>query len=78
MKLHWFKQKDIFFVPITVVGWMILIASIAYAIYDFRVIDRKSHSVSDTLMNIAFHLLIIVAIYTITAMLTSTKQKPKD
>ena len=78
MKLHWFKQKGTFFLPATIVGWMILIASFAYTIYDFRVIDSKSHSASDTLMNFAFHLIIIVAIYTVIAMLFSKNPKNKN
>ena len=75
MKLSWFKPKGIFFVPVTFVGWVILIATLVYTIYTFRDIDSRSHSASDTLMNFAFHLLIIAAVYTVIAMLTSRSAK---
>ena len=78
MKLSWFKQKGIFFVPATFAGWVILVAMLVYAVYKFKYIDSRSHSASDTLMNFAFHLLIIAAVYTVIAMLTSTEQKTKD
>lgn len=78
MKLPWFKQMGIFFVPATFVGWIILLAGLAYAVYEFRDIDSRSHSASDTLMNFAFQLLIIGAIYTVIAMLTSRSPKIKS
>ena len=78
MKLPWFKQNGIFFVPTTFVGWIILLASLVYAVYEFRDIDSRSHSASDTLMNFAFHLLIIATVYTAIAMLTSRTAKVKD
>ena len=75
MKLPWFKQIGIFFVPATFVGWIILLASLAYAVYVFRDIDSRSHSASDTLMNFAFKLLIIGVVYTVIAMLASRNKK---
>lgn len=75
MKLPWFKQKGIFFVPVTFVGWIILLAGLVYAIYVFRDIDSRSHSASDTLMNFVFNLLIIATVYTVIAMLTSRSPK---
>jgi hypothetical protein len=56
MKFPWFKRIGIFF---------------AFAVYSFLDIDGKSHSVSDTLMNFVFMLLIIGAIYSLIAYLTS-------
>ena len=75
MNLPWFKRIGIFFLPVTFIGWTILIAGLAYAIFVFRDIDSKSHSVSDTLINFVFNLLIISAVYSLIAFLTSRNAK---
>lgn len=71
MNSPWFKRNGIFFLPITFIGWAILIAGLAYAVYIFIDIDRSSHSVSDTLINFVFQLLIIGAVYSLIAFFTS-------
>ena len=71
MNLPWFKRIGIFFLPTTFIGWAILIAGLAYAVYVFIDIDSRSHSVSDTLINFVFNLLIIGAIYSLIAFSTS-------
>jgi uncharacterized membrane protein len=73
MKLQWFKRTGIFFIPSSVVGWIVLLAGVVYAVYTFIDIDSRSHSVSDTLINFVFHLLIIGAIYSLIAFLTSRR-----
>ncbi len=75
MNLPWFKRKGILFMPITIIGWIILIAGLAYAVYVFKDIDSRSHSVSDTLINFVFNLLIIGAVYSLIAFLTSRNLK---
>jgi hypothetical protein len=52
-------------------GWIILMAALAYAVFVFIDIDSRSHSVSDTLMNFVFNLLIIYAVYSFIAMVSS-------
>ena len=74
MHLPWFKRVGIFFIPVALIGWIILLASIVYAVYIFIDIDSKSHSVSDTLINFVFNALIIAAVYSLIAYLT--RQKP--
>jgi len=74
MNTIWFKRTEIFFVPISLMGWLLLSGAMAYAGYIFIAIDRKSHSVSDTLMNFAFNLLLIVGAYALVAFLTSKKK----
>jgi hypothetical protein len=74
MNLPWFKRMGIFFLPITLIGWIIFVAGIAYAIYAFINIDGRSHSVSDTLINFVFNLLIISAVYSLIAFSTSRTQ----
>ena len=71
MKLSWFKRIGFFFIPVTIAGWLILVAGIAYAVYSFIDIDSKSHSVSDTLRPFLITLLIIAAVYSLIAWLTS-------
>jgi hypothetical protein len=71
MKFPWFKRIGIFFIPAAVSGWIILIAAIVFAIYSFLDIDGRSHSVSDTMINFVFMLLIIGAVYSLIAFLTS-------
>ena len=80
MKLHWFKRAGIFFVPISLPGWLILAAGAAWAVYAFIDVDSSSHSVSDTLMNFVFSLLIIGAVYSLVAYLTggSGSAREKD
>jgi hypothetical protein len=71
MNFPWFKRTGIFFVPASIAGWLILVAGLAFAVYSFMDIDSRSHSSSDTLMNFAFMLLIIGAVYSLIAYATS-------
>lgn len=71
MKLPWFKRNGIIFPPSSIIGWIILLFGIFYSIYSFIQIDSRSHSVSDTLINFVFTLLIIIAMYSLIAYLTS-------
>ncbi len=73
MKLNWFTRKGIIYWPASIVGWVILLAAIAYAVYTFIDIDRHSHSVSDTLINFVFNVLLIGMIYTIIAYFTEAR-----
>jgi hypothetical protein len=77
MKLPWFKRNGILFFPISIPGWLIVTGGLIYAIYAFIDIDSRSHSVSDTLINFAFNLLIIAAVYSLAGFLTSGSSKPK-
>ena len=75
MHFPWFKRNGLFFIPTTIFGWMILLISLIYAIYSFVQIDNRSHSVSDTLINFAFKLLIINALYSLIAYFTTRNFK---
>jgi len=75
MNLPWFKRIEIFFIPTLVIGWLIALGGFAYAVYTFIDIDSRSHSVSDTLMNFVFRLLIIGAVYSLIAYFTSRKSE---
>jgi hypothetical protein len=75
MKKNWFKRRFITYVPVSLMGWLILLAILVYAVYIFIDIDSRSHSVSDTLMNFAFNMLIVYIIYVIVGFLTSRSGK---
>jgi hypothetical protein len=75
MNLPWFKRIGIFFIPVSIIGWLIILAGFAYAIYVFIDIDSRSHSVSDTLINFVFNLLIIGAVYSLIGYLASREPK---
>ena len=75
MKLPWFKRNGIFFIPISLFGWIVLLGGLVAAVYVFKDIDSRSHSVSDTLINFVFYLLIIGAVYSSIAYLTSRRLK---
>ncbi len=71
MNLPWFKQVGIFFIPISIIGWIAFAGGFAYSVYVFIDIDSQSHSVSDTLINFAFNFLIIGTCYSLLAYFTS-------
>jgi hypothetical protein len=73
MNFPWFKRAGLLYIPVTAAGWLLMIAGLVLAVYSFINIDNRSHSVSDTLMNFVFRLLIIGAIYSLLAYLTSHK-----
>jgi hypothetical protein len=75
MKLNWFTRKGIFYRPASLVGWLILAIALAYAVYTFIDIDGRSHSVSDTLINFVFNLLLIGLIYTAVAYFTEVRKE---
>jgi len=73
MKLNWFTRKGIIFWPASVVGWIILILATAYAVYTFIDIDSRSHSVSDTMINFVFNILLIGLVYSIIGYFTEVR-----
>jgi hypothetical protein len=73
MTLNWFKRKGIIFIPASLIGWIIFLSVLSYAVYSFIDIDKRSHSVSDTLRNFFFNLVILYAFYAVIALFTSRK-----
>jgi len=71
MKLTWFKRKGLFYIPVSIFGWLILLFALAFSVYRFIEIDNHSHSGSDALINFVFQLLIIGAVYSLIAYFTS-------
>jgi len=77
VKLPWFKRIGIFFLPTAIAGWLILIATVAFAVYNFIAIDSRSHSASDTLRPFLINLMIIFVVYTFIGWLAGNIPKSK-
>ncbi len=71
----WFSRKGIFVVPSSIIGWVLFAGVLVYAVVLFIDIDSRSHSVSDTLMNVGFNYLILGAVYSLIGFLTSKKEQ---
>ena len=52
MKAQWFKRLGWFYLPVSLPGIVILLTVLAFCVQVFFAIDRKSHSVSDTLYGV--------------------------
>jgi len=52
MKNAWFKRWGWFYLPTTAQGFMVIVGALAFCANVFGAMDRKSHSVSDTLYGI--------------------------
>jgi hypothetical protein len=52
MSLKWFKQWGWLYLPASAPGAIIFLALLAFCVSVFIAIDRKSHSVSDTLYGV--------------------------
>jgi hypothetical protein len=50
--MRWFKPFGIVFLPVSPMGWLATLLPAAFCIQVFLAIDRRSHSVSDTLYGI--------------------------
>ncbi|MDO3643781.1 hypothetical protein [Mucilaginibacter sp. L3T2-6] len=73
MRLNWFTRKGIFYKPASVTGWVLFVIAVVYAVYTFIDIDKRSHSVSDTLINFVFNLLLIGVVYSVIGYFTEAK-----
>jgi hypothetical protein len=52
MRLKWFKQWGWLYLPASVPGAVIYLGLIGFCLQVFVAVDRKSHSVSDTLLGV--------------------------
>ncbi len=74
MRPSWFERKGLFVLPVSIPGWLTLLAWVAYLVVAFVQIDAMSHSASDTLMNFAFRAIVSGVIFFAIAMLTSRRR----
>jgi len=52
MKTQWFKRLGWFYLPVSLPGVIVTLIALAFCVRVFLAIDRKSHSVSDTLYGV--------------------------
>lgn len=52
MKTVWFKRAGWIYLPVSVPGAIMTLAALAFCGQVFLAVDRKSHSVSDTLYGV--------------------------
>jgi len=52
MKRAWFRRWRWIYRPVSVQGWIIVLLAAAFCVNVFLVVDRHSHSASDTLYGI--------------------------
>ena len=71
--MNWFVRRGILYRPVSVVGWLILGAFIAYGSCAFYAIDSRSHSASDTLINWIFNLLLAGLAYSLIGYFTEKR-----
>ncbi len=71
MQLNWFRRSGILFLPKSIIGWIILLGCIYFAVYLFIHIDSRSHSASDTLRPFFIYLFLILLFYSLIAFVTS-------
>ena len=67
MKKQLFNRNGLFFKPTSLVGWLILVAAIGYAVFVFIDLNNRAHSVSDLMINFVFNAIIIGAVYSLIA-----------
>jgi hypothetical protein len=52
MEQHWFKKYGWIYRPTYIIGWILCLLVLTFIIWVFVVVDRNSHSVSDTLIGV--------------------------
>lgn len=52
MEINWFRKIGWIYVPVSFIGVVVLLLTIAFCVNVFIAIDRHSHSVSDTMYGI--------------------------
>ena len=65
-----FARNGIFFRPVHIVGWLILLLAVGFEVYGFLDIDSRSHSNSDTIRNAVFLAVLVFIAYSLIAFLT--------
>jgi hypothetical protein len=75
MSKNWFVRKGMFFLPVSLTGWILLSAALLYCVYLFVEIDSRSHSASDTLRNFVFNAIIVFVVYSVIGFFTNRIKK---
>ena len=69
-----FRRFGIFFVPVHLLGWLLALLAVGYTVWSFIDIDSRSHSVSDTLINTVFNMVIAAVVYSAIAFFFSARE----
>lgn len=72
--MNWFVRRGILYRPVSIVGWLILGAIVAYVSWAFYDIDSRSHSASDTLINWFFNILLAGLAYSLIGYFTEKRR----
>jgi len=71
--MRFFTRKPFYPVPSSIAAWVLTAATLIYLVALFIDIDRRSHSVSDTLINFVFNALLVAAAYIAVAFVFSSR-----
>lgn len=52
MKNQWFKKWGWIYHPTDMIGWILCLLVLVFIIWVFVIVDRNSHSASDTLLGV--------------------------
>lgn len=72
--MRWFRKTGHFYFPSSLMGYVVLAVFLVMAVGLFIRIDSRSHSVSDTLMNVFFNYVLLAAAYSVIGYFTSDKK----
>ena len=50
--MHWFARWGWIHRPVSVIGWLLTLATVVFCLQVFRTVDAQSHSASDTLYGV--------------------------
>jgi ACR3 family arsenite efflux pump ArsB len=71
MQKSWFRRTGPLLLPSTAVGWILSLATLFFSVQIFRMVDRHSHSVSDTLIGAAPVIAMLLVLLGLVAHLSS-------
>jgi hypothetical protein len=74
MKQVWFKKYGWIYVPVSVMGWLVTMITFILCLWVFIAVDRRSHSVSDTLIGVFPYATLFIIIAGWIASNTSVKE----
>lgn len=72
--MNWFKRSGFLLLPKSIMGWLILLGGICFAVFMFIQIDNHSHSASDTLRPFFIDLIFIAIAYELIGFFTSKRK----
>jgi len=73
MKKAWFVRTRRFYKPISLFGWLLTLAAIAYVGFSVFRILRQSLELNETLADITLQVILAAAIYVLIAYLTQKR-----